>query len=76
MSSLHEEMLASANETDTFTFTIENPDPNPKATLSAQAIDEVGDHMKTWIAARLLAQWDKVGTAPKFVTIDVKVGVE
>jgi hypothetical protein len=71
-----DEMKAAAATTDTFSFQIENKRPELSRTLSSTAIDAAGDQFKAWIAARLLGVWKATGLAPKFVNIDVKVGVE
>lgn len=65
-----------AAETDTFTFTIQNAQPDPKRTISVEAIEAIDENIKAWIAARVLHTWRTTGLAPKFVTIEVKVGVE
>lgn len=66
-----------AAETDTFSFTIENLRPNEKErTVTAEALDATGDQIKAWVAARILQQWEAAGLAPKFISIDVKVGLE
>lgn len=72
-----EALKQAAGETDTFTFTIENMRPEERElTVSAEALDATGDQIKAWVAARILHQWKATGLAPKFISIDVKVGLE
>jgi hypothetical protein len=70
------EFREAATEGDTFAFRIVNEDPDPKRTVGGSAVNTTGDKIKVWIAARLIAEWDRMGTPPKTVIVEVKVGVE
>lgn len=70
-------LTEASRQTDTFRFVIERgPGTDRRRTISAEAIGATGDQIKAWIAARMLSHWEETGVPPRFLVIDVKVGVE
>lgn len=59
-----------------FRFEIDNRDTDPDTSLSKAAVEVVGQQFKGFILGQVLKRWDKTGKPPKWVVIDVKVGME
>lgn len=76
MSEAVDVMRQAAAETDTFSFQIVREDEDPGLTISREAMDETARQMIAWVALRMAHIWEQTGRPPKFVKIDVKVGVE